>query len=375
MIEKVKEWYENRHEYARKWKEEKGGKVLGYFCTYIPEEIVYAANILPVRILGSHEPPDNTDSYIFGMFCPFCRDCLSQGLKGRYDYLDGIMISQSCLHIRQAFDSWSLHIPVEYKYYLYMPCNIQSSKAARYLAGELVEFKKSLEEWIGKPITEEDIDRGIELVNKNRRLLKEIYELRKGNYPPITGVEAMYLAISSQLVDKSEHNAELERILQELPKRNLKREVGIRLMVVGSENDDIELLDMIERLGTTFVIDDHCTGTRYFWNEVTRNDDKLYAIATRYIDRPPCPSKDWIKRRRFHHILKLAKDWNVQGAILLQQKFCDPHEFDNPPLKDLLNSNNIQCYPLELDVTVPLEQFKIRIEAFVEMLKAEELPF
>ena len=69
-----------------------GGKVIGYFCTYVPEEILHAAGVLPVRILGSHEPQDVTEPHIFGMYCPFCRDCLAQGLQGRYDYLDGIMI-------------------------------------------------------------------------------------------------------------------------------------------------------------------------------------------------------------------------------------------------------------------------------------------
>ena len=116
MLEMYKEWYNAKHEYAKEWKKKNGGKVLGYFCTYAPEEIMYAAGILPVRILGSHEPQDVTEPHIFGMFCPFCRDCLAQGLKGRYDYLDGIMISQSCLHIRQAYTSWKMHIPTEYSY-------------------------------------------------------------------------------------------------------------------------------------------------------------------------------------------------------------------------------------------------------------------
>ena len=86
MMEKFKEWYEQRHTYAKEWKKKTGGKVAGYFCTYVPEEILYAADVLPVRILGSHEPQDVTEPHIFGMFCPFCRDCLAQGLQGRYDY-------------------------------------------------------------------------------------------------------------------------------------------------------------------------------------------------------------------------------------------------------------------------------------------------
>ncbi len=68
MIEMFEEWYNARHECAREWKKKTGGKVLGYFCTYVTEEIVYAAGVLPVRILGSHEPQNVTEPHIFAMF-------------------------------------------------------------------------------------------------------------------------------------------------------------------------------------------------------------------------------------------------------------------------------------------------------------------
>lgn len=152
---------------------------MGYFCTYAPEEIMYATNILPVRILGSHQSQSVTAPHIFSMYCPFCRDCLAQGLQVRYDYLDGVMISQSCLHMRGAFSSWRIHVPTPYKYYLPMPMKVQSRAAKPYLREELALFKKSLEEWIGKSITDADLDQGIEIVNTNRRLLKQVYEFRK----------------------------------------------------------------------------------------------------------------------------------------------------------------------------------------------------
>ncbi|MCK5579476.1 MAG: 2-hydroxyacyl-CoA dehydratase, partial [Planctomycetes bacterium] len=324
-MEMFQKWYDSRHEYVKEWKKKnKNGRVMGYFCTYVPEEILYAANILPVRILGSHEPQDVTEPHIFGMYCPFCRDCLAQGLKGRYDYLDGVMIAQSCIHIRQAFTSWQLHVPVSYSYYLSMPHNLQSKHARPYLAGELAAFKKSIEEWTGEKISDAKLDEGIELMNKNRRLSKQIYETRKADNPPLTGLEAMYLAVSSQMVDKKEHSQAMEAALKKLPTRKLDRETGARLMIIGSEDDDTEFLKMVESVGATFVIDDHCTGTRYFWNEARKEKDRLASIANRYIDRPACPTKDWPDRTRLPHILKLAKDYNVQGAIIMQQKFCDP---------------------------------------------------
>lgn len=373
-MEMFQEWYEARHEYAKEWKKNHpNGKVLGYFCTYVPEEILYAADVLPIRIIGSHEPQDVTEPHIFAMYCPFCRDCLAQGLKGRYDYLDGIMISQSCLHIRQAFTSWQLHIPVSYSYYLPMPNNLQTPSAKPYLAGELAAFKKSVEGWTGKKIGDKELDKGIELMNRSRKLLKKIYETRLSDNPPITGLEAMYLAVSSQMIDKAEHSRIMEEVLKKLPNRKSNRSTGARLMILGSEDDDSEFIKMVESVGATFVVDDHCTGSRYFWNEVNPEKDRLSAIAARYVDRPACPSKDWPERTRLPHLLKLAKDYKVQGVIVIQQKFCDPHELDIPATQRMFKENNIPTLFLEFDVSVPVGQFKTRVEAFLEMIGQEDL--
>ena len=373
MFDQFKEWYENRHEYAKKWKERTGGKVIGTFCTYVPEEILYAADILPVRILGSHEPQDVSEPHIFAMFCPFCRDCLAQGLKGRFDYLDGITIAQSCLHIRQTFTSWDLHIPVDFKYYLPHPMNVQSPHAVPYLTEELKEFKKAIEEWIGKEITENDLNRGIEIMNTNRRLLQQVYELRKKPNPPLTGLEAMLMVVSSQMTDKREHNKALEELLKKLPSRSLDAQ-GERLMIVGSEDDDTEFIAMVEDLGSRIVIDEHCTGTRYFYEEVNTNGDILTSIAERYVRRIPCPSKDWPKRTRVDHIVRLAKEYNIQGAIVMQMKFCDPHELDTPAIKEALEKDvGVPTIFLEFDVTVPIGQFKTRVEAFLEIIREEDL--
>lgn len=373
MNQKFQDWVDKRHNYAREWKERTGGKVVGYLCTYVPAEILYAANILPVRILGGHKPSSLVEPHIYSsMFCPFCRDCLGQGLEGKYDYLDGIMIAQSCLHIRQTFWSWEKHIPMDYSYYLYMPHSTQSSGRYEYLHGELLRFKKSLEDWLGREIAPEDLDRGIEICNTNRRLLRQAYEFRKKENPPITGLEALEVALASQLTDKREHSQALEELIAELPERDLDRETGTRLMIVGSEDDDREFFDMVERrlsLPATLVIEEHCTGSRDFWNQVVPQEDRLMAIAARYIDRPSCPSKDWPARQRFDHIAELVKDYNVEGAIVMQQKFCDPHELDIPALTKFFREElDIPSYFLEFDITVPAGQFAVRVEAFLETM-------
>jgi len=379
MTEKFQEWYENRHEYQKDWKERTGNKIVGYFCTYAPEEIFYAADILPVMILGSHEPQDVTEPHIFGMFCPFCRDVLAQGLKGKYDYLDGIMIGQSCLHLRQAFTSWDLHKNPGWSYFLSMPNHVQSKRATPFLVEEYKLLIKKVEELAGRKITDDDLRRGLDIMNNARRVMKEIYEFRKEDNPPITGTEAMYMTCAQFFTDARKFMPVAEEVKKEVETRKLDRDPGKRIMLVGSENDDIEYIKMIENLGEresigcTVVVEEHCTTTRYFWDEVdTSIDDPVRAIAERYVLRTLCPSKDWPERSRLQMILKLAKDFKADGAIVIQQKFCDPHETDIPFVRKFLEDNGIPTYFLEFDLTVAAGPFAIRTEAFLETLEVEE---
>ncbi len=378
-IEKFQEWYENRHEYQLDWKKRTGDKMVGYFCTYAPEEIFYAFDVLPVRILGSHEVQDVTEPHLFAMFCPFCRDVLAQGLKGRYDYLDGITIAQSCIHLRQAYTSWDVHRNPGWSHFLPMPNHVQSPRALPFLIAEYELLIKKLEDWTGKKITDSDLNRGIDIMNKARRAMKDIYEFRKQDPPPITGVESMYMACAQFFTDAREWLPVAEEVIKELETRRLDRDPGQRLLLVGSENDEIEFIQMVETLGeresvgATVVIEEHCTTTRYFWDEVEESGgDPLTAIAERYISRTPCPSKDWPQRSRLQRILKFAQDFNVDGAIVIQQKFCDPHEADIPFVRKYLEDNGIPTYFLEFDVTSALGPFSIRVEAFLETLAAEE---
>lgn len=371
VIERFQEVIANRHRYALEWKQKNGGKVVGWLCTYAPEEIIYAAGMLPVRILGSHETQDVTDAYIATIYCPFCRDALAQGLKGRYSYLDGLVHARSCVHIRNTFINWERHVPIDFAYLMFMPAHVQSPRAKPFLAKEYADFKEALERWGGKAISGAALDNAIDVYNTNRRLMKQVYEFRKRDNPPITGAEAMAMVISSQLMDKAEHNKLLGQLLKELSGRDSVRETGARLMLIGSEMDDIEFVKLVEGLDATFVIDEHCSGTRYFWDEILPQENRLAAIAARYIDRIPCPPKDWPERRRLPFILGLAKEYRAQGVLLYQQKFCDPHEFDIPVLKKMFQENNIPTLVLEFDVTIPWGQFRTRIEAFLETLMFE----
>lgn len=370
-MDRFREVVENRHRYAREWKARTGGKVLGYFCCYVPEEVIYAAGILPVRIMSSRESPVLADPYLFAMYCPFSRGCLHEALAGRYDYLDGIVMARTCFHILGAFECWERLLPTPYRYYLHMPHTPQEPHAKPLFIGEIEDFKASLEKWVGNTISTEALDKAIEVYNTNRRLLMDVYRLKLDTPPAVSGTETMDMTLSSMLMDKAEHNQLLAEVLERLPTRHDRPTPGTRLMVVGDALDNSDLVRLVESLGANIVVDDLCMGTRYFWGEVMPEDDRLAAIARRYLDKPNCPTKDPLHKRRIGHVLKLAKDYGVQGIYQVQQKFCDSHELYLPLLQEAYKQSGLPMLFIELDTMMPVGQIQVRTEAFLEMLEPE----
>jgi benzoyl-CoA reductase subunit C len=193
--------------------------------------------------------------------------------------------------------------------------------------------------------------------------------------PLITGAEALEISIAGQVMDVKEHNDLLRQLLKALPDRKLGREPGVRLMLAGSVNDNVGFVELVEQCGATCVIEENCCSTKHFWDEVGPGENVLEAIASRYLNRWPCPSFDWKatgeKRGRWQRLWALTQEYRVQGVILYVQKFCGPHGADLPTIKALFASHNIPVLDLELDVTTPVGQFRTRIEAFLETFALE----
>lgn len=362
-LEQLRRVVENRHEYAQDWQRRTGGKVVGYLCAYVPEEVLYAADVLPVRMLGEHQLQDLTDPHIFGMFCAYCRDVLGQGLLGKYHYLNGITLAHVCAHISQTYDSWRRHIPTELGHLLWMPSQVQSEGALPFFLGQVESFQQSVEQWLGRPVSEAALQQAIAVYNQNRQLLRTLYEYRKEQRPRLSGRSAMEVVIASTVMDKTEHSRLLDQLLAEPG----HPQDGVRLMVVGSENSDIELVGLMESLGAVVVIEDNCLGNRYFWNDTLPDGDPRAAIARRYLDKLPCPLLDSANRRRGEYLLELAREYRAEGVVFLRQKFCDPHGWEQPVLQSLFEGAGLPCLSLELDFTVPAGQYRTRIEAFLEL--------
>lgn len=359
------ELIEARHRYAQEWQARTGRGAVGYLCSYVPEEVLYAAGLLPVRILAGHQPQDISERHIPTMYCPFSRSLLAEGLGGRYSYLKGLVLAKSCLHMHQVYDSWTHSTPSPFEHFLDVPRTGEAG-ALKYFVQELRRFQEAVEGWVGQGISPQALREAIGLYQAHRGLLRQVYALRQG--PSLSGAEAMAVVISGMVMDKAEHLELLRRFLAS-PPNGLPP--GPRLLVVGSANDEIEIIRLIESLGARVVADDQCFGSRSFWESEIGADpggDPLEFLAAYYLGRPPCPTKDFSGGRRLHHILNLTRDFGVGGVVFLHQKFCHPHQYDYPYLERALRQQGLPCCVLELDTTIPLGQLRTRVEAFLEMM-------
>jgi len=357
---------ENRHEYARQWKARTGGKVLGWFEPYFPEEVAYAAGVLPVRIFAKHFPDNQSDKWIFASCYPV-RSMVNQFLKGHYDYIDWVINTEGCQWMYNAWEVVvnNLNLP---NHYLFMPDHTDAPTSKLVLRSELDVFKQRIEEWTGKTITDEDLDRSIEIYNKARLLMKRICELRRMERPLIHGAEMMNIVLASQVMDKAEFCEILEKFIPEIEARQPGPD-RIRLMLIGSETWDTALEEMVEDLGGDIVVDELDNGTSYYWNNIIPQKDRLMAIALKYLGRPKNPIKDNNWRRRPQHIFQLAEDYNVDGALVVKQIYCHLHGTDNYAVWKILRERYIPYHFFERDTTLPIEETRLRLESFMNMLK------
>ncbi len=366
-MDRFKKILENRHEYAKEWKARTGGKVLGYYETYFPEEMAYAAGILPIRILAKHYADDKTDRQMYGN-CYVTRDMLNQFLLGYYDYVDGLCVTEGCQWLYNAFQTVVNDKPELFYHYYFMPDYPDGKTSKDVMRSELVVLQDVLEKWTGKEITTEAIDKAIDVYNEFRFLMRSLNQLRRMDNPVLLGSEAMDIMLASQVMDKAEFNEQLKELLPILEKRE---PVGdrIRFLLIGSETYDSDLERVIEDVGGNVVIDELDNGTSYVWNDVLKMEDRLMAIGLRYLGRPHSALKDSVWRRRPQHIYELFEDWQCDGAIIAKQIYCHPHGTDNYAVWKILRERNIPYHFFERDSTVPYEETKLRMETLVNMIK------
>lgn len=351
----------------------KGGKVFGWLCTYVPEEIIHAAGAMPVRIVGyTHEAELNDgNAYLYINNCSFSRSCLQVALEGQYDFLDGVVGGSTCDGARRLFDLWRQYIGTPFYHILTVPRKFTDRAHSLYLQ-EILQFKLHLEEYLGKTINDDALRQSALLFNESRELLKRLYELRKLDRPPITGAETMEVLNAACRMPKEIFNQWVGDLLDELQASERAYTGRARLMIVGSTLTNPEFIKSIEDQGALVVTDELCTSTRYWGDTVDLNGEKpvLAAIAHRYLNNFPC-ARMFPSDERFNRILNLTREYRVDGVISQTIRYCVPYAHDLPLLTDKLNEQGTPTLALDVEYgTSGSGQVATRVQAFLEMIEA-----
>ncbi len=349
-----------------------GKKVFGWLCTYVPEEIIHAAGILPVRITGYSQETELDDgtAYLYINNCSFSRSCFQLGLRGEYGFLDGVVGGSTCDGARRLFDLWRSYIGTPFHHVLTVPRKYTAAAHELYYS-QVTSFKEHLEQHLGLKIPDDALRHSIALYNESRSLLQRLYELRKRDNPPISGAETLEVLDTSFRMPRELFNRWLAELLDKLNASDRKLAGKARLMVSGSVMANPEFIRSIEELGGLVVADELCTSTRYWTDPVViqEGEPPLRAIARRYLGNFPC-ARMFPSEERFRRIIGLAKDYRVDGVISEIIRFCVPYAHDLPLLTERLKAEGIPTLALDVEYgTSGSGQIRTRVQAFLEMLE------
>ena len=371
ILDEVRNMAEFPLAYLRDWKAKTGKKILGYFCTNTPEEMIQAAGFLPVRILSSRDTISLASKHLQSYSCSLVQSSLEAAFRGDLSFLDGTVFPHTCDSIQRLSDIWveNLHFPFHWD--LVLPVKLNTESARDYLIHELRRFKQGLEEFIGHPIYDGDLQAAIALFNQNRSLLREIYLFRTRHPEQISASDFFAIIKAAMFMPKEDHNSRLKQFISQLGKGQLPRLDRVGLFLVGSVCDHSQIYDLLDSSGAYVVGDDLCMGWRYFSEDVAPHGDPLEALADRLIRKAPCPCKYNPEIDRGENLLQRVKDSGARGIVFVLLKFCDPHAFDYPYLKEKLEKEKIPSLLLEIDPGgLALGALETRVRAFVETLEA-----
>ncbi|MFC1820703.1 2-hydroxyacyl-CoA dehydratase subunit D, partial [Thermodesulfobacteriota bacterium] len=332
-FELIQKHYRQRDLAALDWKK-KGGKVVGYFCDNVPDELILAAGFFPLRL--SSDPKSGMDvarKHAAGRREDFVSSMFNMLLTGRYDFVDFLIVPHARDSVHRLYQilvdvkASNPELKLSELYYL---DNLHTPFywSEIYNRDKWLELKEKLEEWSEETVSNESLSRAIAIGNENKMLLKKIADLRAADPPRVSGVEALQIIGSSMFLLKEEHNKLLKEYLEgaeKLPARN-----GARLFVEGSPLDNLQLYEIIESCNAMIVAEDNCWGNRSTDVPVnTSIEPQIEAIVDRYHRKSPC-NRMFPMRRRVDYCLQSAKDANVQGVIFYVYEFDDTEAWETP---------------------------------------------
>ena len=323
--------------YAKKWKAKSKDRILvGYLPIYVPREIIHAANGLPVGIMGVGDRKQiiKGDAYYQSYICHLPRGIIEMALDKNLDDFDGFMFPAICDCVRNLSGMFKLSKKGSFQRYFDYPQNFDAHIGGTFYIQEMEKVMEDMFNINRVKVTNEKLNLAIQLYNKNRKLIEDIYNIRQEFPWRLSAVETYHLLRAGITIPVEDHNEILEQVLEHISKERGEPMDNIRVLVTGSfcEQPPIGMIKSIEMAGCYIVEDDFMLGSRLIQGDIKENSDApLATLADAYINQSTFSSAYYdVGNPKGKRLVKLAKERNTDGIIFCAASFCDPALLDRP---------------------------------------------
>ncbi|GAA0064517.1 double-cubane-cluster-containing anaerobic reductase [Clostridium sp. CTA-1] len=353
----------------------KGGKVVGTFCVFVPEEIIVAAKALSVGLCaGSQFWIEDGEKVLPRNMCPLIKAFMGAKIGGTCPYFqscDMVIGETTCDGKKKAWEILDEYVPV---HVMDLP-QMKRDKDFKKWGEEINDLIKKVEEVTGNKITVEALKEGIRVTNAKRKALKRLYDLRKYKPSPISGLDCLLITQIAFYDDPKRFTEKVHELCDELEERikNSQESNKKRILITGTPMalPNWKLHSIIESLDAEVVVEETCTGTRYFEGEVSEEGETLEELIKNLADRYlnincACFTPN---TGRIDDIIKYTKEYEADGVIDTNLSFCHTYAVEHRDVEANLKEKNIPIMHIETDYsTEDSGQIKTRVEAFLEMI-------
>jgi benzoyl-CoA reductase subunit C len=352
-LEKIVEYCQELYEdldftSVRQWKEAgESGKVIGHMPVYVPREMIHAAGMLPVGILGGGDQLDviHGDAYYQSYICRIPRSTIELSVTGRLDCLDGMLFPSTCDVIRNLSGMWQLKFKDKLVRYFDVPQNFDLDVGGVFYTHELQSFRDELAELAGREITDEDLYASIELYNENRRAIADVYAYRSAEPWQVPTPELYMLMRAGMVLPVDEHTQLIRDYIAAAKEEKRPVRDNCRVVVNGlfCEQPPLGLLKSIEMAGCYVVDDDFMLVARWLLHDVPTDGDPLENLSKAFITYSSETSCKYVpnKKDKGKHLVDSVRKNGAEGVIFASPSFCDPALLDRPMLQGALTAQGI----------------------------------
>jgi benzoyl-CoA reductase subunit C len=333
---------------VKEWKaKEEGRKAIGYMPVYVPREIIHAAGMLPVGVLGGGDQLEviHGDAYYQSYICRIPRSTIELGVTGRLDCVDGMLFPSICDVIRNLSGMWKLLFKDKYVRYFDAPQTYDDDIGGKFYKQEMQELIEGLEELGGRKITDEALNNSIAVYNENRNVIDELYAYRsKAPWKALTS-EIYLLLRAGMVLPVEEHTELLREYLAAIEKEDRPVRDNCRVVLNGTfcEQPPLGLVKSIEMAGCYIVDDDFMLVTRWLQKDVPTTGDPVQNLADAFLHQSAETAAKYVdtEEAKGNFIVDSVRKYSAEGVVFAAPSFCDPALLDQPMLHTALNNNNI----------------------------------